>query len=143
MVRNVVNDSPARSVSVGFYFIGIFLFCIAFIAGVAATTLLCPGTFLDRLWALNPRAHQQIGPWRGAFGILVLLIGVSLVIAGIGWFRHRRWGWTLAVVIIGMQAVGDMVNCLRGDWLRGGTGAVIAGALLLVLFRKRIRDQFA
>jgi len=119
------------------------LFCAALIAGVAATTLLCPGTFLDRLWALNPRARQQLVPWRGAFGTLVLLLGGALVIAGFGWFHRRRWGWNLAVAIIGTQVVGDVVNCLRGDWLRGGTGVVIAGALLLILLSKGIRTQFA
>ena len=29
----------------------------------------------------------------------------------------------------------DVANCLRGDLLRGGTGVIIAGALLLFLLR--------
>ena len=37
---------------------------------------------------------------------------------------------------------GDLVNCVRGDVLRGGTGVIIAGALLLFLWRPKIRDSF-
>ena len=37
----------------------------------------------------------------------------------------------------------DVVNRVRGDWLRGGTGVIIAGALLLFLLQPRIRAAFA
>jgi hypothetical protein len=52
-------------------------------------------------------------------------------------------GWRLAVVIIATQVLGDVVNCVRGDWLRGGTGVIIAGALLLFLLQPRIRAPFS
>jgi hypothetical protein len=67
---------------------------------------------------------------------------VALTTAGLGWFRRRLWGWRLAVVIIGIQVLGDISNCVRGDWLRGGTGVIIAGALLLFLLQPRIRATF-
>ena len=35
-----------------------------------------------------------------------------------------------------------LINCARGDWLGGGTGAIIAGALLLFLLQPRIRAMF-
>lgn len=41
------------------------------------------------------------------------------------------------------KLLGDVVNCVRGDWLRGGAGIVIAGALLLFLLQPRIRATFA
>jgi len=63
-------------------------------------------------------------------------------VAGIGWFSRRLWGWRLAVIIIGIQVLADIVNCLRGDLLRGGVGAIIAGALLLFLFQPRTRATF-
>jgi hypothetical protein len=50
----------------------------------------------------------------------------------------NRSSWRLGVVIIAMQVVGDLVNCVRGDLLRGGTGVIIAGALLLFLLRPKI-----
>jgi hypothetical protein len=35
------------------------------------------------------------------------------------------------------------MHCLRGDFLRGGTGFIIAGALLLFLLRSKVRAMFA
>ena len=127
----------------GFTAIGIFLFVAAIIATLAAATLLRRGTALDRLWDLNPAAYKQLAPVGGTVGILFLLLGVALATAAIGWFRRRLWGWRLAVVIIATQVLGDIVNVVRGDLLRGGTGAIIAGALLLFLFRPKLRSMFA
>jgi hypothetical protein len=87
-------------------------------------------------------AYNRLVPMGRTVGILFLLLSVALAMAGIGWFRRRPWGWRLAVVIIATQVVGDLVNCVRGDSLRGGTGVIIAGALLLFLWRPKIRDSF-
>jgi hypothetical protein len=127
----------------GFTAVGIFLFFGAIMAGLAATTLLWRGTALDRLWDLNPTAYKQLAALGDTVGILFLLLGASLTTAGIGWFRRRLWGWRLAVVIIATQVLGDVVNCVRGDLLRGGTGVIIAGALLLFLLRSKVRVTFA
>ena len=123
--------------------IGIFLFFGAVMAGLAAITLLSPGTPLDELWVLNPIAYKRLAPLGRTVGILFLLLGAALATAGVGWFRRRLWGWRLAVVIIAIQVVGDVVACIRGDFLSGGIGVVIAGALLLFLLQPRIRTKFA
>jgi len=127
----------------GFTAIGIFLFFGAVMASLAAITLLWRGTVLDRLWTLNPTAYKQLAPVGGAVGILFLLLGAALTTAGIGWFRRRLWEWRLAVGIITAQVLGDVVNCVRGDWLRGAAGIIIASALLLFLLQSRIRAVFA
>ena len=111
-------------------------------AGLAAITLLWRGTPLDRLWVLNQMAYKRLVPMGRVVGVLFLLLSGALTTAGIGWFRRRPWGWRLAVVIIATQVVGDLVNCVRGDSLRGRTGVIIAGALLLFLWRPKIRDSF-
>jgi hypothetical protein len=49
----------------------------------------------------------------------------------------------LTVGVIGTQVIGDIVNLVRGDVLRGGTGVIIAGALLLYLLRPRIKAAFS
>lgn len=127
----------------GFAAIGVFLFFGGAMAGLAATTLLLPGTPLDRAWTLNPTAYTQLSPLGTKVGILFLLLTVALAASGIGWFRRRLWGWRLAVAIVGTQILGDVVNLVRGDLLRGGTGVIIAGALLLYLLRPRVRAGFS
>jgi hypothetical protein len=128
----------------GFAAIGVFLFFGGVMAGLAATTLLLPGTRLDRAWILNPTAYKQLSPLGTKVGILFLFLAVVLVLSGIGWFQRRLWGWRLAVAIIATQVIGDIVNVVRGDLLRGGTGVTIAGALLLYLLRpRRVRAAFS
>jgi hypothetical protein len=122
---------------------GAFLFFGAVMASLAAMTLLWRGTALDRLWALNPTAYKQLAPLGRMVGILFLALSATLITAGIGWFRRRLWGWRMAIAIIATQVLGDVVNCIRGDWLRGGTGVVIAGGLLVFLLRPRVRGRFA
>jgi len=126
----------------GFTAVGVFLFFGAVMASLAATTFLWRGTALDRIWALNPLAYRQLASLGGTVGILFLLLGAALITAGIGWFRRRLWGWKLAVVIIAAQVLGDVFNCARGNWLRGGAGTIVAGALLLFLLQPRTRATF-
>lgn len=112
-------------------------------AGLAATTLLYPGTVLDRAWMLNPAAYRQLSPLGSKVGILFAVLSAALVLSGLGWFRHRLWGWKLAVAIIVTQILGDMMNLARGELFRGATGIIVAGALLLYLFSHRIRAAFS
>jgi hypothetical protein len=134
---------PHSSKPFGFAAIGTFLFFGAMMAALAATTLLWPGTFLDRAWRLNLTAYQQLAPLGSKIGILFLLLSVALLASGIGWFRCRLWGWRLAVAILATQVLGDLINLARGDWLRGGIGVAIAGALLAYLLRPQIKAAFS
>jgi hypothetical protein len=100
-------------------------------ACVASITLLRPGTALGRIWALNPHAYNELAPYGKSVGIGFLLLAVLLALAGVGWFKRRRWGWQLAAAIIATQVLGDLVNMVRGRVLQGVTGVAMAGALLL------------
>jgi len=126
----------------GFAALGLFLFFGAVMAGLAATTLLWRGTVLDRAWDLNPAAYEQFVPLGKPAGVVFLLLGVVFATAGAGWFARRLWGWRLAIAIIATQALGDVVNLARGDFIHGGTGVAIAGALLLFLLRPGVRAAF-
>jgi hypothetical protein len=134
--------SPPRISPQGFTAIGIFLFFGAIMSSLAATTLLWRGTVLDRVWALNPTAYKQLAPLGSIVGIFFLVLGAALVAAGSGWLRCRLWGWRLAVGIVSTQVLGGVLNCVRGDWLRGAIGFVIAGALLLFLLQPKTRAAF-
>ncbi len=122
--------------------VGVFLFFGAAMAALAGMTLVWRGTVFDQIWQLNPRALQQVAPFGKIVGILFLILAASLALAGVGWLRRRLWGWRLGVAILATQALGDLVNCFRGDFLRGGVGFLIGGALFLYLLRPRIRNCF-
>jgi hypothetical protein len=126
----------------GIVAIGVFLFLGATMAGLAGATLLWRGTVLDKIWALNPTAYRQLAPLPKIVGVMFLCLSAALALAGNGWFRRRLWGWRLAVAIISTQVLGDLVNLIRGDFLRGGTGFIIASALLLYLLRSKMKAVF-
>jgi hypothetical protein len=100
------------------------------------------GTVLDRVWALNPRAYNQFSPLGRSVGVPFLILSLALAVAGLGWFKRRRWGWQLAVVVIFTQVLGDFVNVVRGQQVQGGIGIAIAGALLVYLLRPKTRSAF-
>ena len=137
-----VHTGAVRARPLLFTAIGAFLFFGAVMASLAGVTLIWRGTVLDRVWALNPRGWQQLAPFGKLVGIAFLVLAAVLALAGVGWFRRRLWGWRLCVAIIATQVLGDLVNCLRGDFLRGGVGFAIAGALLIYLLRPKIRAYF-
>jgi hypothetical protein len=124
---------------------GLFLCFAATMASLASFLLLKPGTFLDRAWALNPRAHAQFAslgpliPWVG-FGFFLLAI-LAACTARL-WFQRRLIAWRIAVVGIAMQAVGDAVNFLRGEHLPGMVGFLIASLLIAFLLSPRVKSAF-
>jgi hypothetical protein len=111
-------------------------------AAFAGTTLIWPGTTLDKLWCLNEPARLQLQPASTIVGPLFFLLTITLAIAALGWFKQRIWGWRLAVLIISTQVVGDFVNVFKGDFIRGCVGVLIAGCLLFYLVRSNIRTAF-
>ena len=111
-------------------------------AAFAGTTLVYPGTALARLWTLNKLAYDQLASISTRVGPLFLLLSAALTAAAVGWFKRRLWGWRLAVGIFAVQVGGDFLNLMRGDFLRGGTGFAIAGALLFYLLRPTVRASF-
>lgn len=142
-VRPEAQTFAAQKPPRGLTAMGVFLFFGAAMAALAGTTLAWPGTPLDKMWKLNPEAYRQLGPLGRGIGVGFLLLSAVLAAAGVGWFRRRLWGYWLAVIIIITQVLGDLFNFFRGDYLRGGTGFVIAGALLLYLLRAKVRAEFA
>jgi hypothetical protein len=122
--------------------VGIFLLFGAVMALMAGTALTWPGTVLDRMWILNPRAHQQLAPFGRTIGIPFLLLSASLGAAAVGWFQHRPWGWRLAVFIVSAQVLGDLGNVFLGHFIEGGVGVAIAAALLVYLLRANVRAIF-
>jgi len=139
---NPASGSLETTFPRGMTAVGIFLLFGALMALIAGIALVWPGTILDRMWILNPRAYQQLAPFGKTLGIPFLLLSVALGSATVGWFNRRRWGWRLAVFIIATQVLGDLVNVLMGRVIEGGVGIAVAGALLLYLLRANVKAVF-
>ncbi len=137
MSDNHAPDPPGFSAISFFLFFGVVMACLA------AFTLLWRGTALDRLWSLNPAAYKQLAPLGARVGIPFLLLGAALAAAGIGWFKRRLWGWRLAVAIIATQVLGDIVNCARGDLVRGATGVIIAGRCCCIFCVQKLEPRLS
>jgi len=85
------------------------------------------------VWTINAPAYGRLAPLGKTAGIPFLLLGATLAVAGAAWFKHRLWGWRLAVAIIAVQVLGDLLNAFMGDLVRCGVVFVIAGSLLIYL----------
>lgn len=109
---------------------------------LAATLLLAPGTFLDKLWVLNPVAQRQLTAVGTRAGLLFGILSLILAVAAFGWFKGRRWGWRLAVIILAVHLAGDLGNVLLGRFLEGSLGLLVAGTLLIYLLRPATKAQF-
>jgi hypothetical protein len=126
----------------GFLAIGVFFVFGATMAAYAAVTLLKPGTILDVLWALNKRGHAGLVLLGRGAVLLFAVLSVLLGLAAAGWFRRKYWGWMLGVTIVAINATGDLINAVMGEWLKGAVGVVIAGLLLIYMTRAEVRNYF-
>lgn len=134
--------APVFATRTGLKAVGTFLVFGAVMASLAGVTLVWRGTPLDRIWTLNPRAYSELSPLGKPVGLVFLSLAAALVIAATGWMKGRRWGWQLAVIIIGTQVLGDVMNILSGRIIQGAVGVTIAGALLFYMTRPFIRACF-
>jgi hypothetical protein len=134
--------APAFARPLGFVPIGIFFFFGALMAGYAAFTLLYPGTFLDRGWDLNPTAYIQLSSVGRIVGAPFIVLSLALLLAGIGWFRRRFWGWTLGVVVVSLNLAGDLIHMFMGDWLKSIVGVAVAGLFIFYLVSPEVRRYF-
>lgn len=139
---NPSSSSPPVESPRGMRVIGIFLLFGAATAFLAGISLVWHGTRLDRMWRLNPRAYKELARFGKAAGIAFLPLSVALALAAMGWFKRRLWGWWLTVAIIAIQVLGDLVNMIRGQFLGGGVGVVIASVFLIYLLQGKVKNIF-
>jgi hypothetical protein len=137
-----MNSAASPRSRAGLTAVGIFLLFGSITAFLAGTSLICKGTPLDQMWRLNPPAYQQLAPIGKFMGTAFLILSALLALAALGWFKRRLWGWWLAVAVIAIQILGDSANLLRGHFLEGAAGVVIAGTLLFYLLRPQTHAAF-
>ena len=144
MVQPELNAPTAqtRGQPCGYGPIGAFFVFGAVMSAYAAVTLLVPGTRLDVLWTLNPRGHEGLATLGRWAPLLFIVVSPTLALAAFGWFRRRRWGWALGVMMIAINMIGDLGQLAFGERWKGALGVAIAGLLLFYLLRQHTRNYF-
>jgi hypothetical protein len=56
--------------------------------------------------------------------------------------RQRKWGWWLAVAIFAVNGLSDAGQMALGQYIEGGIGVIVAGAILLYLYRPKTKAAF-
>ena len=89
--------------------------------------------FIDAAFLGFPLLSNMING--GSLSILLALVVAGLIAAGVGLLQGRRWGWYLAVVVVGLTVVLDL---LRGNLI----GLVIDALIIFLLTRPATRAKF-
>jgi hypothetical protein len=71
----------------------------------------------------------------GVFPVVGLLLVAGLIAAGVGLLQGRRWGWYLAIVVVGLTVILDL---LRGNLI----GLLIDALIIFLLTRPATRAKF-
>jgi hypothetical protein len=134
-----VNDSRPAGITALSAFFG-FGALMSLTSGVA---LLFPGSFLEPMWQLNPRARDglsRLGPWAI---VLMFSVSVACALSAAGLWRGIPWGHRLATGVLVVNLVGDAVSALSGTEPRAAIGLPIGALFVLYLRSKRVREFFA
>jgi hypothetical protein len=124
--------------------LSIFFVAGATISLIAGISLIHPNSFLEPMWRVNPRAHENLS--RLSLWAVLLLSTVSMLCAAaaIGLWRGSRWGYSLAVGLIVINLLGNVINVVLGTEPRAIVGVPIAAALLAYLIMsKKVRKFFS
>jgi hypothetical protein len=131
-----INELAAKRPA-GITLLSFFFVFGAISSGLAAFILLLPGTPLDALWRLNPRAREGFAPLGFWALFLMSVVCVACARAALGLWNRRRWGYWTAISILGINLLSDIINAFAlRDW-RTLIGLPIAGFLIAYLLRKR------
>ena len=89
--------------------------------------------FIDAVFLGFPLLSSMMNGF--GFPLVLVLLVAGLIAAGIGLLQGRRWGWYLAMVVVGLSVVLDL--------LRGNLLALLIDALIIFLLtRPSTRAKF-
>lgn len=89
--------------------------------------------FIDAAFLGFPLLSSMING--GSLPILLVLVVAGLIAAGVGLLQGRRWGWYLAIVVVGLTVILDL---LRGNLI----GLLIDALIIFLLTRPSTRAKF-
>src|SRR5437764_13339981 len=111
------NQRVLRKRPAGITAVAVFFTFGTLMSGLAAIMLLFPGSALEPLWRLNPRAKDgfaALGVWAV---LLMALVCAACGTAAVGLWRCKRWGYWTALAILSINLMGDTLNAaVLRDW---------------------------
>lgn len=127
---------------------GIVALTLLFLFGTAASlvsfvALAFPGSFLEPIWKLNPRAHEGFATMGRWAIVLMCVVCLACALTAVGLWRGARWGYWLTVVMLVVNLLGDIVNVFVGIERKAVIGVPIVVVILIFLASRRVRDFFA
>lgn len=109
---------------------------------LVGTALLAPGSVFEAIWDLYPPRRSLLMPYRTWLAPGFLILAIAMASASIGCYRHRKWGWWLAVTIFTVNGLSDAAQFLLGHLMEGGIGVTVAAAILFYFSRPEVRATF-
>ena len=122
--------------------LGVFFAIGAVISGLSCVSLSLPGSPLEPMWRLNPRAREAFSHMGGAGPLLLAVVSVACAFAAVGLWSGRTWGHRLAMCLLLINLAGDVTNVILGIEPRAAVGIPIVLALLVFLSTARVRSYF-
>jgi len=113
-----------------------FLFGVI-MSGLSAVMLFFPGTRLDSLWRLNPRAQAGFASLGDCAPALMSIVCAACLVASVGLWRCRRWGLWAAISTLCINLIGDTASAVIDHDPRTLIGIPIGGMMLAYLFARR------
>jgi hypothetical protein len=127
--------------------LGIVALTALFLFGTVASfvsfvALLFPGSFLEPIWKLNPRAHEGFATMGRWAIVLMCVVCLACALTAVGLWRGARWGYWLAVSMLAVNLLGDVANVLLLKERKALIGVPIVVVILIYLASRRVRDFF-
>jgi len=136
--REIMQKTPPALLAVA-----VALFFATTMSCLAGISLLFPNPVLSRIWELNRPAYVAFAPWGELVGALLLALGLFCAAATLGLLQRKRWAWWAAVILFGINGLGDLLTLLSGrDVVKGGAGVLAASLFLFGLMIPATRWHF-
>ncbi len=94
------------------------------------------------MWRLNPRARAAFSSMGGWAVLLLGAVCLCCGLAAVGLWWGARWGYGMAVGVLGVNLIGDAVNAVLGTEPRAVFGIPVAVAILAYLLSGHVRSRF-
>jgi hypothetical protein len=140
VINEMTTESKIRPL--GITALSIFFAFGAAMSFIASVSLLFPGSFLEPMWRLNPRARAGfagMGVWAV---VLLCAVCAACAAAATGLWRGARWGYWTAVALLAINLIGDIANVVTGTEPRAAVGIPIVLVIIACLATRRARRFF-